>query len=101
MVICFLDSSALVKRYIVETGSAWIKSQTDPASGNQLYVAWITCAEDFPCPERQGFRRASPRLRGRRIGTPSDKTALCPRRRGVALLKHGGSAPWNEFSDTL
>ena len=45
MAICFLDSSALVKRYIAERGSAWIQSQTDPISGNHLYVARITGAE--------------------------------------------------------
>jgi len=79
MAICFLDSSAVVKRYVSEAGSAWIQGLTAPQAGNLLYVARITGAEDFPCPERQGFRRASPRLRGRRIGTPSEKTALCPR----------------------
>ena len=45
MAVCFFDSSALVKRYIAETGSAWIQALTASASGNQLYVARITGAE--------------------------------------------------------
>ncbi len=45
MAICFLDSSALVKRYIAETGSNWIQTKTAPTSGNLLYVAQITGAE--------------------------------------------------------
>ncbi len=34
----FLDSSALVKRYIPETGSAWIQAITDTATGNLLFI---------------------------------------------------------------
>ena len=45
MAIYFLDSSAVVKRYVPETGSAWVTGITDPASGNLLYVARITGAE--------------------------------------------------------
>ncbi|MDQ2798928.1 MAG: type II toxin-antitoxin system VapC family toxin, partial [Armatimonadota bacterium] len=45
MAILFLDSSGLVKRYIAETGSAWVQSVTDPVSGNECYLAQITGAE--------------------------------------------------------
>ncbi|MDQ2798930.1 MAG: type II toxin-antitoxin system VapC family toxin [Armatimonadota bacterium] len=45
MAIYFLDSSAVVKRYVPETGSAWVKAITDSAAGNLLYVARITGAE--------------------------------------------------------
>lgn len=45
MALCFLDSSALVKRYIQETGSAWTRTLTNPASGHRLYVARITGPE--------------------------------------------------------
>ncbi|HEY9850096.1 MAG TPA: type II toxin-antitoxin system VapC family toxin [Leptolyngbyaceae cyanobacterium] len=41
----FLDTSALVKRYVAETGSDWIKSITDPATGNDLVIAQITWVE--------------------------------------------------------
>lgn len=45
MAIVFLDSSAVVKRYVPETGSAWVQGLTNPATGNLLYVARITGAE--------------------------------------------------------
>jgi uncharacterized protein len=41
----FLDSSALVKRYVSEIGSAWIESITSVKSGNAILVAHITQAE--------------------------------------------------------
>jgi len=41
----FLDSSALVKRYAAETGSAWVENLTDPRSDNRIYVAAITHVE--------------------------------------------------------
>lgn len=43
--ICFLDSSALVKRYVTETGSSWVQNLTNPGSGNTLIVARITWVE--------------------------------------------------------
>ena len=45
MAIYLFDSSAIVKRYVPETGSAWVQSLTDPSAGNLLYVARITGAE--------------------------------------------------------
>jgi predicted nucleic acid-binding protein len=41
----FLDSSALVKRYITETGTAWVQALTDPSSGHVIYLARITAVE--------------------------------------------------------
>ena len=41
----FFDSSALVKFYISETGTAWVKSLGDPVAGNRLYVARIAGVE--------------------------------------------------------
>ena len=41
----FLDSSAIVKRYIVETGSAWIDTLTAPASGATMVLSEIALAE--------------------------------------------------------
>jgi predicted nucleic acid-binding protein len=35
----FCDSSALVKRYVAETGSAWVESIADPAVGNEIFLA--------------------------------------------------------------
>jgi uncharacterized protein len=41
----FLDSSALVKRYVTETGTAWVTGLLEPAARNRLYIARITGAE--------------------------------------------------------
>jgi hypothetical protein len=45
MAIYFLDSSALVKRYISETGSAWRLGLFTRAQGNEFFVAAITGVE--------------------------------------------------------
>ncbi|MGI8466925.1 MAG: type II toxin-antitoxin system VapC family toxin [Pyrinomonadaceae bacterium] len=44
MATFFCDSSAIVKRYIAETGSAWLAATTDPKN-NRVYVARITFVE--------------------------------------------------------
>jgi predicted nucleic acid-binding protein len=41
----FLDSSALVKRYITETGSNWIRTITQIESQNIIVIARITWVE--------------------------------------------------------
>lgn len=41
----YLDSSALVKRYMAERGTAWISSLCDAASGHTLYTVRISGAE--------------------------------------------------------
>jgi len=43
--VYFLDSSAVVKRYVSETGTAWILSLTDPVVGNHIHIARITGVE--------------------------------------------------------
>lgn len=41
----FLDSSAVVKRYVNEIGSAWIRTISDPSTGNKLIISRITWVE--------------------------------------------------------
>lgn len=41
----FLDSSALLKRYVPEVGTAWIQSIADPQNQNLLIVAHIAWVE--------------------------------------------------------
>ncbi len=41
----YLDTSAIVKRYIVETGTAWVMGLTAPAVGNTIVVGEITLVE--------------------------------------------------------
>ena len=45
MAVYFFDTSALVKRYVHETGSAWVGQVTDPKSGNKIYITRITGVE--------------------------------------------------------
>lgn len=45
MNLYFLDSSALVKRYVYEVGSCWIQTITKPASAHILLVSRITRVE--------------------------------------------------------
>ena len=45
MTAYFLDSSALVKRYVPETGSAWIRTLSALNTGNLLIIARITWVE--------------------------------------------------------
>lgn len=45
MAIYFIDSSALVKRYISETGSAWVLGLFDPTLNNEVFIAVITSVE--------------------------------------------------------
>lgn len=41
----FLDSSALVKRYRIEAGSAWIKLLVEPTTGHSITICEITLSE--------------------------------------------------------
>jgi uncharacterized protein len=54
----FLDSSAIVKRYISEIGSDWIQQLTHEGTSNQLFVARITWVEVLSAlsrRQREGF----------------------------------------------
>ena len=44
---CYLDTSALGKRYVDEPGSDWIRTLTAPAAENTLLTARITMAEMY------------------------------------------------------
>ena len=41
----YLESTALVKRYVVETGTAWVRGLSAPTAGNALFIAQITGVE--------------------------------------------------------
>jgi len=41
----FLDTSAVVKRYVQETGTAWVQALTAPSAAHSLFVVRITLAE--------------------------------------------------------
>jgi len=52
--VYFIDSSALVKRYVIETGTAFVTDITDPAAGHHTYVARITGVEVIAALARRG-----------------------------------------------
>jgi len=41
----FLDTSTVLKRYVQETGTAWVQSLAAPAVRHSLFVVRITLAE--------------------------------------------------------
>jgi predicted nucleic acid-binding protein len=41
----FVDSSALVKRYVIETGTAWVRRLTRRSPSTVIYIARITAVE--------------------------------------------------------
>jgi predicted nucleic acid-binding protein len=45
MAVYFLDASALVKRYVAETGSAFVARMTDPALHGRTWMATIGAVE--------------------------------------------------------
>ena len=45
MALYFFDSSALVKRYVHETGSVWVRDTTASASGHVIHLSLLTTAE--------------------------------------------------------
>ena len=44
-VVYYLDTSALIKRYVAETGSRWIQETVDPQSGNLLLTSRLSIVE--------------------------------------------------------
>src|SRR5260221_11563600 len=65
----FLDSSSLVKRYITETGSDWIRAVVAPSAGNTIVIAQVTPVEVMSAIYRQ-----------RREGIIAPRTAQAVRR---------------------
>jgi uncharacterized protein len=43
--VYFFDSSAVVKRYVSETGTAWVLRLADPRANNHIHLARITGVE--------------------------------------------------------
>jgi predicted nucleic acid-binding protein len=62
----FLDTSALAKRYVVETGSAWLRRQVVPSANNVIIISALTTVEMFSLlarHQREGRLSASTFLR--------------------------------------
>ena len=45
MAVYFLDTSALVKRYVAEIGSAWVTALCDPAVGHTIVISQAALVE--------------------------------------------------------
>lgn len=41
----FFDTSALIKRYVIETGTPWVVSVAVPGSGHRVFISQITPVE--------------------------------------------------------
>lgn len=99
MTALFIDTSALAKRYVIETGTKWMRSQTRPSAGNNVIIAGSTPIELFSLlarRQREGSIKANAAGRLRRIvlrhvkdeylTIPLDE-ALLARARGL-VIKH-------------
>lgn len=45
MATFFLDTSAVLKRYVLETGTARVRALTDPTARHSLFIARIALVE--------------------------------------------------------
>jgi uncharacterized protein len=72
----FFDSSALVKRYVREVGTAWVRSLTHRSAGHQIFLARITAVEVTAAVAR--------RRRGRTISAPQASSILSRFRKHLA-----------------
>ena len=45
MAVYLFDSSAIVKRYVQESGTGWVQGLAHPRAGNLIYLARITAVE--------------------------------------------------------
>jgi uncharacterized protein len=43
--VYFADTSAMAKRYISETGSAWLRGLLDPATGGEAFIVRLAAVE--------------------------------------------------------
>jgi uncharacterized protein len=66
--VYFLDTSAVVKRYVRETGTAWVQALTTPTAGHSLFLVRLTLAEMVAAVTR--------RQRGGQISAQDAATAL-------------------------
>ncbi len=76
MAAYFPDSSAVIKRYVQETGTAWVQALVHPAAQHSVYVARITAVEICAAIAR--------RQRGRTISPAAAAAALARFRLDVA-----------------
>ena len=54
MAAFMFDASAIVKRYLRETGTGWVQTLTDPAVGHEIFLTRITRVEVIAAVARRG-----------------------------------------------
>ena len=54
MAILFLDTSAVVKRYVMEEGSEVVQHLMSPEAGHDLYISHVTVVETIAAVARRG-----------------------------------------------
>jgi predicted nucleic acid-binding protein len=54
MAALIFDASGIVKRYVIETGSAWVQAQSDPAAGHEIFLTRIGRVEVTAAIARRG-----------------------------------------------
>jgi len=67
VMIYYADTSVLVKRHVAETGRAWVRSITHPASGNTIFTAQIGLVELYSALNRRVRERSISALRYSRL----------------------------------
>jgi predicted nucleic acid-binding protein len=77
MAVYFFDTSAVVKRYVAEVGTAWVRAIVDPVAGNSIYLCRITAVELTAAVTR--------RQRGGTISAADAATMLAEFRRDMTL----------------
>ena len=54
MAALIFDASAIVKRYLTESGSGWVQGLTDPAAAHEVFLTRITRVEVIAAVARRG-----------------------------------------------
>ena len=49
MALYFFDSSALVKRYVHERGSVWVRDTTASPRGHLIHISLLTVGRNCQC----------------------------------------------------
>ncbi len=60
MAALIFDASGIVKRYVIEPGSAWVQAQADPVAGHRIYLTRIGRVEVTAAMTREAKCRCRP-----------------------------------------
>ena len=90
----FLDTSALVKRHVIEAGSPWVKSLVRAKAAHTLYIARITAVEvTSAITRRQHGGHLSPAQAGAMPEEASGRKLACSTRARICSEPSGAAPP--------